>query len=167
MGDTKNFSRWYRRRLGAEALLDAVGDVTGVPENLDGLPPAARAVETWNNILGSEFLDAFGRPNPSAEAPCERDTKPSVVQALHLMNSNRLQDKISSERGRARKLAESKLEPREIVAELYLAAYSRPPSDDEAAVALKAFSAKGATRQTAAEDVLWALLNSAEFVFNH
>ena len=167
VADTRNFSRAYRRRLPAEALLDAVCDVTGVPETFAGLPAGARAIQTWNNKLDSQFLDAFGRPNASADCPCERDVRTSVVQALHLMNSNNLQGKIANETGRAKRLADSQLTPAEIVNELYLAAYTRPPSADELAITTKAFAAPGATRQTATEDVLWSLLNSAEFVFNH
>ncbi len=165
--DTKNYSRAYRRRISAEVLLDAVSDLTGAPEKFDGLPTGARAVETWNHKIGSEFMDAFGRPNSSAECPCERDSKASVVQVLHLMNSNRLQTKIASAEGRVRKLAESERPERELIEELYLAAYSRPPSEEELGLASKAFTAEGATRKTAIEDLTWALINSAEFVFNH
>jgi hypothetical protein len=64
-------------------------------------------------------------------------------------------------------LAESKAAPEEIVTELYLRALSRFPTGEELATAAKVFSAEKATRQTATEDVLWALLNSPEFVFNH
>ena len=112
-------------------------------------------------------MDAFGRPNSSAECPCERDTKPSVVQALHLMNSNKLQTKLASPYGRAKKLADSKLSAQAIITELYLTTWSRFPVEEEMRLALSAFSAKDATRQTATEDVMWALINSAEFVFNH
>jgi hypothetical protein len=167
LADTKNFSRAYRRRLPAEVLLDAVSHVTGTMDSFSGMPPGARALETWNHKLESEFMDAFGRPNSSAECPCERDTKPSVVQALHLMNSNKLQNKLASVDGRAKKLAESKLSEKEIITELYLATWSRFPLDEELRLALAVYSAKDATRQTATEDVMWALINSAEFVFNH
>ena len=165
--DTKNFSRAYRRRLPAEVLLDAVCSVTGATDTFSGLPPGARAMDTWNNKLESVFLDAFGRPNSSAACPCERDSRPSVVQALHLMNSNRLQSQIANAEGRAKKLADSKRSEEEIINELYLSAWSRFPDKEEMQAALSAFSAKDATRQTATEDVMWALLNSAEFVFNH
>ncbi len=165
--DTKNYSRWYRRRPSGEVLLDAVCDVTGVEENLPGVGSGVRAVAAWNNRMDSDFLDAFSRPNASADPPCERDRESSVVQALHLMNSTKLMGKIANPAGRAAKLAESKATPSEIVKELYLAAYARYPAADELRVAVGTFSQDGATRLTASEDVLWALINSAEFVLNH
>jgi hypothetical protein len=165
--DTKNFSRAYRRRLSAEVLLDAVCDFTGAAEKFDGLPPGSRAVETWNHKMESEFMDAFGRPNSSSECPCERDGKASVVQVLHLMNSNKLQSKIANAEGRAKKLADSKLTEREIVEELYVRAFSRMPTENEVRAAMKAFTGEGATRKLAIEDIIWALVNSPEFVFNH
>ena len=75
--------------------------------------------------------------------------------------------KLSSDSGRAVALAKSKRTPQEIVEELYYAAYSRPPTADETEVAVAVFSQKDATRRSATEDVVWALVNSAEFVFNH
>jgi len=165
--DTKNFSRAYRRRLSAEVLLDAVCDFTGVTEKFDGLPAGSRAVDTWNHKLESEFMDAFGRPNSSAECPCERDAKASVVQVLHLMNSNKVQSRIANAEGRAKKLAESKMSEREIVEDLYLSAYGRTPTEEELRIASKAFASDSATRKTAIEDLMWAMINSAEFVFNH
>jgi hypothetical protein len=167
VGDTKNFSRSYRRRLPAEVLLDAVAQVTGTRDNFTGLPEGSRALQTWNHKLNSDFMDAFGRPNSSAECPCERDARPSMVQALHLMNSTALNAKITSSEGRARLLAAGKATEDEIITDLYLSAYNRRPTDEERALAKKAFTAKDATRQSATEDILWALLNSAEFVFNH
>ncbi len=165
--DTKNFSRWYRHRPSAEALLDAVTEVTGVSEPLPGLAPGSRAALVWNNRLESDFLDAFARPNSSADPPCERDRDGSIVQALHLMNSTRLTAKITDSSGRAALLSKGPKSPAEIVTELYLAVYCRYPTDEERTIAMGAFSASGATRQSATEDVMWALLNSAEFVFNH
>ncbi len=167
LADTKNFSRALKRRMSAEVLLDAVCDVTGIPDEFGGLPPKARAVQTWNHKLSSDFLDAFGRPNASQECPCERERKSSVVQALHLMNSNALQTKLSSGEGRVARLAKSDLPEPKIVTEIYLAAYNRLPGAEELQTALKFFSSPGATRQTAIEDLAWALINSAEFVFNH
>jgi WD40 repeat protein len=165
--DTKNFSRSYRRRLSAEVLLDAVNDVTGTTDQFNGCPPDTRAIQTWSYKVSSQFLEAFSRPNPSTDPPCEREMKTSVVQSLHMMNSKLLQEKLARTDGRVRKLVDSKLSPEEIVGELYLAAFCRAPTPSELSIARAAYDAKGATRQTATEDVLWALLNSPEFVFNH
>ncbi len=167
LGDTRNFSRSYRRRLPAEALLDAVSDITGVPESFAAMPVGTRAIETWSYKIDSQFMDAFGRPNSSSDCPCERDTRSSVVQTLHLMHSKGLQSKLSHPNGRVRELASGRHTPEEIITELYLLAYARRPSSSETARALQTFEKPEANRQNATEDVLWALLNSAEFVFNH
>lgn len=166
-GDTRNYARAYRRRLSAEVLLDAVSNLTETTESLDGLAPGSRAMEAWNQRIDSEFMDAFGRPNSSADCPCERDSRSSVVQALHLMNSNRLQAKIADANGRAKRLATATVPVDEIASELYLAAYGRKPAEDELRIIAKAYQAPNATRQSATEDVMWALINSAEFIFNH
>lgn len=165
--DLKNHSRSYRRRLPAETLLDAVCAVTEVNETFTGTPAGARAKQAWNQKLASQFLDAFGRPNSSADCPCERDAKPSIVQALHLMNSSKLQGMLVDKAGRAARLAKSDAQPPRIIEELYLACYSRLPVAEEMSIALKVFAAPDSTRQSAIEDVMWSLLNSAEFVFNH
>ena len=168
-GDTRNFSRAYRRRLPAETLADAIADITGVADRYPGMPPGSRAMQAWTYKIDSQTMDAFSRPNSSSDCPCERDAKPSIVQALHLMNSKLLQEKLASTeaRARAQSLTAGKLTPEEIVAQIYLACYSRKPTDDEMKIATATFSAEGATRRSATEDVLWSLMNSAEFVFNH
>ncbi len=167
VADVTHFSRSYRRRLPAEVLLDAVTDLTGKPETFQGLPKGATAMQQWNHKLSNDFLDAFGRPDSSADCPCERDTSPSVVQALHLMNSDQFQAKLADAGGWAAELAKSKATEAELVEQLYLASLSRPPSDEEKRTAVAYFATEGLTRQQAIEDILWSLVNSAAFVFNH
>jgi hypothetical protein len=167
LADTKNFSRAYRRRLPAEVLLDAVNDATGVPDTFAATAPGTRAMQTWSYKIDSPFMDAFSRPNPSSDPPCERDRQMSVVQSLHLMNAENLQAKLGNTTGRVQRLAEGSLPPAELITELYLTALGRLPRSGELQVAVAAFSAPDANRKTAAEDVFWALLNSPEFVFNH
>jgi hypothetical protein len=165
--DLQNYSRAYRKRLSAEVLLDAVNDVTGEAESFAGMPPGTRAVQLWDHRLPSAFLDTFGRPQRKTVCQCERAADVTLGQVLHLMNAAPMNDKISAPTGRVAQLVAAGLEPPAIVTELYLATYGRPPRADEATTALSAFDAPGIERQTAAEDILWALLNSAEFVFNH
>jgi hypothetical protein len=89
------------------------------------------------------------------------------VQALHLMNSTKLQAKLDGDTGRVARLAKSRMNSEEIAEELYFAAFSRKPTPEELAVASKTIALAGDKRKDAIEDVLWAMLNSAEFVFNH
>ena len=166
LADNTNFSRSLRRRLPAEVMLDAVCDVTGVRDAFDGLPLDSRAVRTWNNKLPSVFLDTFGRPDSSADCPCERVLNPTMTQTLHLLNSETLVNKLAQSDSLAGQLAASQTPTPALIEELYLRAFSRLPNPEESAIAAKIFPASG-DRRKATEDLAWALLNSAEFVFNH
>lgn len=165
VADTRNYSRYYRQRLRAEVLLDAVIDVTDVSESFDAMPPNSSAKRIWTRRVDSLFLDAFGRPDPNQDPPCERTSDTSIVQALHLMNSEKLSRKIASEKSRVAKLAESDKSPREIVEELYLRIYSRRPTSEEREICENLFTKPNADRRKAVEDLTWALLNTPEFVF--
>jgi hypothetical protein len=165
IADTRSFSRHYRQRLRAEVLLDAISDVTGVPDIFAAAPPGSRASEIWTHRVPSLFLDTFGRPDLNQDPPCERTSDTSVVQALHLMNAPDLHKKVTSDAGRAARLAGGKEPPRAVVEELYLLTYSRRPTDEEMAVGASLFEGPRADRRQAVEDLLWALMNSAEFVF--
>jgi hypothetical protein len=145
--------------------MDAVGQVTGVPELFNGLPPGLRATQLWDSKLDNYFLNAFGRPGRISVCSCERSSEGSLTQVLHLMNSPGVQGKLSADDGQAARLAASSLDPEQIVSELYLAAYCREPTSRERRAALAAFRRAGATRRSATEDLLWALINSPEFVF--
>jgi len=166
IADLRNYSRHYRQRLRAEVLLDMVSDISGVPEKFEAMPPGSRAMEVWTARAQSVFLDSFGRPDPNADPPCERTTDTTVVQALHLMNSPALYRKVTSDEGRCAALAKGKKSPSALVDELYLLAYGRFPTDTERAAAVKRFTKPNATRRSAAEDLMWALINTPEFVFN-
>tara|TARA_R110002096_G_scaffold169222_1_gene340748 strand:+ start:13943 stop:16114 length:2172 start_codon:yes stop_codon:yes gene_type:complete len=165
--DLRHFSRSYRRRLPAEVLLDAVSDFTGEANTFQGVASQSRSVTTWNNKLPSTFLDTFGRPDSSADCPCERDPNPTMTQTLHLMNSTQLETKITQAGGRISELAASDKEPTEIIEELYLAAFSRLPTIDEIKIAANRFNQPESSRLDAVHDIAWALMNSAEFVLNH
>jgi len=163
--DTRNFSRHYRQRLRAEVLLDAVCDVTGVTESFGAMPPDSRATQLWTHRIDSLFLDAFGRPDPNQDPPCERTLDSTVAQTLHLMNSPRLHEKVVSDAGRAAQWAQSELQPAQIVEQLYLMLYSRFPTADELTATVPLFGSTLAERRQTTEDLMWALLNSPEFLF--
>lgn len=169
--DQQNYSRYLLKRLDAEVLLDAVCDTTGVPEKFEGVPAGSRAVQLWDSQVDHYFLRLFGRPTRQTVCECERVGEPSVAQVLHLLNSERMQEKLSREDGRVAQLARDLSEDDALTEEIYLSFYSRLPSERERALAseyLRKAALQGQTaRREAAEDLAWSMLNSLEFVFNH
>ena len=163
--DTRNYSRHYRHRLRAEVLLDAVSLVTGVPQEFDAMPPDSSARQLWTHRSDSLFLDTFGRPDPNQDPPCERMSDSTVVQSLHLMNSEKLYRDIGSDSGTAKSLADSEKSAEVISAELYARVFGRKPTVEETALVTELLAAEGAVRRQVIEDLMWAMVNSAEFVF--
>jgi len=166
-GDEQNFSHALPKALPAEVLLDAICQATGVAEKFNGWPEGYRAIQVWDNRMPSYFFQIFGRPVRATVCECERSNEPSIAQALHLMNSEEIMGKVRSREGTARRLARSDKTPREIIEELYLGTLSRFPTDKERALMLQVFAEAGEDRRAAVEDVLWALLNTRGFVYNH
>jgi hypothetical protein len=165
--DEQNFSRALFRRMPAEVLMDAVSDVTGMPEKFDGVPAGSRAVQLWDSQLQHYFLKIYGRPARATACDCERSTGASISQALHLMNSPMIQAKLSHEGGSMARLASSGTDDARIVEDLYLTCFSRFPTDEEKSNAIQHLKSHSAKRRQAIEDLAWALMNSLEFVFNH
>jgi hypothetical protein len=164
--DQQNYARAYPRRLLAEVMLDAICQVTGVAENFGGLPKGTRTIQLPDESVGSYFLDTFGRPTRETPCECERPREANLAQALHLLNSNEVQNKVTNPNGRLAALLKEKKGDTALTEELYLWAYGRRPRPDETTTVL-AYVAQQKDRKAAFEDLLWAMLNSKEFLFNH
>jgi hypothetical protein len=166
--DKQNFSRYYPKRLNAEVLLDAIDQVTGTNTSFGGVPAGTRAVQLPDNGFNSYFLTVFGRPESSSACECERSSEANLAQSLHLLNSGEIQGKLTSGGGKAAVLANDKSRPHDVkVRELYLLAFGRPPVPDELQVALAHIQKNEADPKRAYEDIVWALVNTKEFLFNH
>ncbi len=163
--DQQSYSHHLVKRLPAAVLLDAISEVTGTPETFIGMPRGTRAIQLWDNRLPSYFLDTFGRSERESPCECGSSTEPTMAQTLHLMNAPEIDTKITARGSRIDRMITRKATPRQIVDELCLAALGRPPRPREIRAAEKLF-ASGPPRQ-AAEDFLWALLNSYDFLFVH
>lgn len=167
--DKQSFSRYYPRRLSAETLLDSIDSVTGVPTAFNGMPAGTRAMQLPDTGFDSYFLTVFGRPESSSACECERSADANLAQSLHLLNSSDLHGKLTSDQGRAAQWAADQQRPRaEKIAEMYQLCFSRFPEADELAAAESYLERAGADKQRQAyEDLLWALINTKEFLFNH
>ncbi len=180
LSDRQNYSRYYPRRLQAEVLLDAIDFVTGTQTSFPNLPPGTRAVALPDNSFNrsTPFLNVFGRPEGASVCECERVQSSSLAQSLHLINASDIKAKLASPTGRAERLAKEDKPADAKVRELYLAAFSREPQADELKTALdylaelrtdsagKPLDPQRASRENF-QDLLWALINTKEFLFNH
>lgn len=90
----------------------------------------------------------------------------SLSQVLHLMNSGDIQNKLTNQQGRIAQMAAAGKTPQQMVEELYLAACSRMPEAGELSEASE-YVAAAKDQKAALGDVMWVLLNTKEFMFNH
>ncbi|HJZ53469.1 MAG TPA: DUF1553 domain-containing protein, partial [Gemmataceae bacterium] len=164
--DRQNFARYYARRLPAEVFLDAVNSTCGTKGGFNGVSQNARAIDLPHEGFGSYFLDTFDRPKRVTVCECERSTSATLGQVLLLANSDEIENKIADGNGRVTKMVKEKKPANEMIEELYLTAYSRRPTTAELN-RITAYIDSAKDKQKAIEDVLWVILNSKEFMFNH
>ena len=166
--DKQNFSRYYPKRLTAEVLYDGFHRVTNTTQNFGSLPPGTKAVQLPDASIGPYFLKVFGQPQGDTACECERSQEANLAQSLHLLKSSEVQDKIANASGRATTMANDKVRTHEEkVKEMYRWVYSRDPNADELKIALAHLAKHEAAPKIAYEDILWALINTKEFLFNH
>ena len=155
------------RRLSAEQMLDAIGAVTEVQTKFRGIPLGQSAVQIVDASGGNRFLDLFGRPERESVCTCERRDEPTLNQVLHLINGETIETKLRDKSSRIARLLAQQTPPEQILEELFLACYARPPQLDERNRVLLSIQQAGEASRQAWEDVLWAMFNSKEFLFQH
>jgi hypothetical protein len=165
--DEQNFSHAIPRRIPAEALLDSLVQATGLPENFGGAPAGFRAAQLPDGNVESSFLKLFGKPQRMEACECERDNGSNMLQALHFINGKSILERVQHPNGRPGQLLGQKLSDQQLVTELYLWCLARQPSSAESKVSLDFLKTYGAKRAEAVQDLMWALLNSKDFLLTH
>jgi hypothetical protein len=169
--DTKYYSHYIIKRLPAEVYLDALSQVTQVPEKFDGYPVGTRALQLPDTKVQSYFLTAFGRPVRLQSTAAERMSSPNIAQALHVINGDTLNQKLRASGSTVDMLLKLGISTHRMVDYLYLSAFNRYPNDSERKELESALQQDAATagtvRRETLEDMMWAMLTSKEFMFNH
>jgi hypothetical protein len=167
--DERFYSRYLLRRLPAEALLDAISQVTAVPTNFPGYALGTRAMQLPDARVNSYFLSVFGKPLRLVTVESERTAEPSVAQALHAINGETINQKLRAPGGLVDSFVKLGVADELVIQHLYNAALSRSPSQTELQQLLPvlAESQDATARRQAIEDVAWAIFTSKEFLFNH
>lgn len=171
--DRFNYSRAWARPLEAAVLLDAVSRTTGVEEEFQlhdivgggKAPPGTRAMQMIPDLCPSTFMEVYGQS--MRKTPASGNPAPNLRQALHIWAGPAYTDKISKPGGRLEQLVEAGVSDEEIIEEFYLASLTRFPTTQERAQLVGFLEKREARRRENLEGVVWALISSREFAYNH
>ncbi len=117
-------------------------------------------------MQGSAFLKSFGKPDRLLTCECERSEATTLAQAFQMINGETVRRKLESRSNRIGKRLEQGASDAELLSEFYLTAVCREPRTEELS-AIKSHVSAGRDRRAAWEDVVWALINSKEFLLRH
>ena len=170
--DEAMFSHYIPKRLTAEQMMDAINQVTQtddtftsrIPEPFTVLPKGTRAVQLQDGSIGLPILQLFGRPSRDSSFESERCNDTSMSQALFMINAEELSKKIA--RSPYLKQLFKNTSDQQVVESIYMTVFSRKPSDEKMKKLL-AYIQQSEKRNDGITDLLWAVLNTREFMFNH
>jgi hypothetical protein len=172
--DEKLFSHYMIHRLTAEQLIDGVCDFTDmyetywsrVPEPFTFLPKDTRAVQLEDGTISSPVLEMFGRPSRDISYENDRNNNLTMKQVLFLLNSTQITDKINKSK-KLKELTDNTSSKEKLIAEIYLMVLNRYPLQTETAAILTYFADAKKDKYQNTNDLVWALINTKEFLFNH
>ena len=179
--DRKHFSHYYPKRLMAEVIHDAIASVTSVPSEFNKIvflggdrndtkfyPKGTKAIQLFDSSVESNFLKTFGRNQRRITCECERSDEPSIIQALHLSNGETLNNKLAEKGGVIDQWIEKfAQDDAGIIRQAYMRTLGRGPTPGEQQAILEELGRNGEDRHATLEDLLWSLMTSREFLFNH
>jgi hypothetical protein len=163
--DAENYSHFVPRRLTAEQLFDAIMIASASPVNIEGVPAGFRATQLPDPNIKIGFLDMFGRPPREIPCECERSPEVSLAQTLNLINGPTVSEAIAHPQGLISRLSTANMDDKKLIEDVYLSVLARYPTEEELTTTAGYFVAVP-SKAEAAQDLMWALMNSPAFLFN-
>ena len=161
--DSKFFSHYQPKQMLPQVLQDAINDACGTADRYGTYPVGTTAVDL-PLMVRNDFLDRFGRSDRQFLAVLDPHVEPTLPQALHMINSSYINNKVSAGNGTVATLEKQLSDNDQLIDALYLRTLCRPPTDVERAK-VDDYVKQVGNRREAFEDLLWALLTSREFLF--
>jgi hypothetical protein len=169
------FAYYPLRRVEAETLADALCQISGtheeywspIPEPFTIIPPELRSIELADGSITSSFLELFGRPPRDTGFIAERNDVMNDAQRLHMLNSSHVRRKLENGQNLRVLVRAGGGDPGRIVEEIYLTVLSRYPTEQEIDVLRRYAKIETVNRNEVAIDLIWALVNSSEFLYRH
>lgn len=171
--DRRNFSRAIPRRLPAEVVYDAMKQVTAAPDEQDKVRVNLRRRASGHlsmRMAGTHAMKVFGKPDRAINCDCERVNEPTLLQAIFTQNDPLLRMRLADS-GWIIEIEDAeaggdRLNTTVLIDQVWLRTVGRLPTDAERERAVKHL----AETKSVAEgigDLLWAMMNSKEFMLNH
>jgi hypothetical protein len=178
--DDRNFSHAAVRRVPAEVVVDAVtlatadsSKVVKLHEVMEGRAIGPLGVASLGRRGGSVYAaKVFGVSTRETNCDCNRSNEPNLLQAVFLQNDQETIQAIErggwlAESVKALKAAKegASTTTDEVIRGAYLRTLSRPPVEEEMQLARTYVAERDPSKGL--RDLMWALLNTKEFITNH
>ena len=167
--DLRNYSRAIPRRIPAEVMYDAMKQVTAKSDQLEKVRTDLRRRGTGHlsmRMAGTHAMKVFGKPDRAINCDCERVNQPTLLQSIFLQNDPLVRMRLENS-GWISEVGESpSIDISELINEAWLRSVNRLPRQEEVSRAKKHLANTSSTEE-GMTDLLWALMNTKEFILNH
>ena len=167
--DRRNYSRAIPRRIPAEVIYDAMKQATAATDQLEAVRTNLKRRGTGHlsmRMAGTHAMKVFGKPDRATNCDCERVNEPTLLQSIFLQNDPLVRMRLDSS-GWIAEVEESETnDEADLIREAWLRSVNRPPTPTEVDRA-KAHLTSAKSTEEGMADLLWALMNTKEFILNH
>ncbi|HJO54969.1 MAG TPA: DUF1553 domain-containing protein [Verrucomicrobiota bacterium] len=167
--DRRNYSRAIPRRIPAEVIYDAMKQATAAADQLETVRTNLKRRGTGHlsmRMAGTHAMKVFGKPDRAINCDCERVNEPTLLQSIFLQNDPLVRMRLASSDWISEVGESETNDEADLIREAWLRSVNRPPSPTEVDRAKEHLASAKSTKE-GMSDLLWALMNTKEFILNH